>query len=221
MRKGFFEEFCREFAKEMNGLRMEQRAGLSGAKREPRNQPGDHPHAYSPIAPAFPQPCASARAVLAAVVGGGAGSGEQLNERRGGARHAVTVDECAVRPIVKGHSGPPRLCFYAKESCDAWPLLRRSRSLAQMAYSARVTRLGDFPRATLPKTIALPDLPLTSSAGCGKTSIHSMKSESWVVGPLRLVQGGIEWMADLPESLGYADSPLTRPRIGPNAAFDN
>jgi site-specific DNA recombinase len=30
----FFEEFCREFAKEMNMLRMEQRAGLSGAKRE-------------------------------------------------------------------------------------------------------------------------------------------------------------------------------------------
>jgi hypothetical protein len=34
MRKEFFEEFCREFAKEMNRLRMEQRAGLSGAKRE-------------------------------------------------------------------------------------------------------------------------------------------------------------------------------------------
>ena len=34
MRKDFFEEFCREFAKEMNRLRMEQRAGLSGAKRE-------------------------------------------------------------------------------------------------------------------------------------------------------------------------------------------
>ena len=31
MRKEFFEEFCREFAKEMNRLRMEQRAGLSGA----------------------------------------------------------------------------------------------------------------------------------------------------------------------------------------------
>ena len=29
MRKDFFEEFCREFAKEMNRLRMEQRAGLS------------------------------------------------------------------------------------------------------------------------------------------------------------------------------------------------
>jgi site-specific DNA recombinase len=34
MRQDFFEEFCREFAKEMNRLRMEQRAGLSGAKRE-------------------------------------------------------------------------------------------------------------------------------------------------------------------------------------------
>ena len=34
MRKDFFEEFCREFAKEINRLRMEQRAGLSGAKRE-------------------------------------------------------------------------------------------------------------------------------------------------------------------------------------------
>lgn len=34
MRKDFFEEFCREFAKEMNRLRMEQRAGLSGARRD-------------------------------------------------------------------------------------------------------------------------------------------------------------------------------------------
>ena len=34
MRQEFFEEFCREFAKEMNRLRMEQRADLSGAKRE-------------------------------------------------------------------------------------------------------------------------------------------------------------------------------------------
>jgi site-specific DNA recombinase len=34
MRKDFFEEFCREFAKETNRLRMEQRAGLSGAKRD-------------------------------------------------------------------------------------------------------------------------------------------------------------------------------------------
>ncbi|MCC6163751.1 MAG: zinc ribbon domain-containing protein [Acidobacteria bacterium] len=34
LRKDFFEEFCREFAKEMNRLRMEQRASLSGAKRE-------------------------------------------------------------------------------------------------------------------------------------------------------------------------------------------
>ena len=34
MRKDFFEEFCREFAKEMNRLRMEQRAGLSSAKRD-------------------------------------------------------------------------------------------------------------------------------------------------------------------------------------------
>jgi site-specific DNA recombinase len=34
LRKDFFEEFCREFAKEMNRLRMEQRAGLTGAKRE-------------------------------------------------------------------------------------------------------------------------------------------------------------------------------------------
>jgi site-specific DNA recombinase len=34
MRKDFFEEFCREFAKEMNRLRMEQRAGLTSAKRD-------------------------------------------------------------------------------------------------------------------------------------------------------------------------------------------
>ena len=34
MRKDFFEEFCREFAKEMNRLRMEQRASLTSAKRE-------------------------------------------------------------------------------------------------------------------------------------------------------------------------------------------
>ena len=34
MRKDFFEEFCQEFAKEMNRLRMEQRAGLTSAKRE-------------------------------------------------------------------------------------------------------------------------------------------------------------------------------------------
>lgn len=34
LRKDFFDEFCREFAKEMNRLRMEQRAKLSGAKRE-------------------------------------------------------------------------------------------------------------------------------------------------------------------------------------------
>jgi site-specific DNA recombinase len=34
MRKDFFEEFCREFAREMNRLRMEQRAGLSSAKRD-------------------------------------------------------------------------------------------------------------------------------------------------------------------------------------------
>jgi site-specific DNA recombinase len=34
MRKDLFEEFCREFAKEMNRLRMEQRAGLSSAKRD-------------------------------------------------------------------------------------------------------------------------------------------------------------------------------------------
>jgi len=34
LRKDFFEEFCREFAKEMNRLRVEQRAGLSGAKRD-------------------------------------------------------------------------------------------------------------------------------------------------------------------------------------------
>jgi site-specific DNA recombinase len=34
MRKDFFEEFCGEFAKEMNRLRMEQQAGLSSAKRE-------------------------------------------------------------------------------------------------------------------------------------------------------------------------------------------
>jgi site-specific DNA recombinase len=34
MRKDFFEEFCREFAKETNRLRMEQRADLSSAKRD-------------------------------------------------------------------------------------------------------------------------------------------------------------------------------------------
>lgn len=34
LRKDFFEEFCHEFAKEMNRLRMEQQASLSGAKRE-------------------------------------------------------------------------------------------------------------------------------------------------------------------------------------------
>jgi DNA invertase Pin-like site-specific DNA recombinase len=34
LRKDFFEEFCREFAKEMNRLRMEKRASLTGAKRE-------------------------------------------------------------------------------------------------------------------------------------------------------------------------------------------
>jgi site-specific DNA recombinase len=34
MRKDFFEEFCREFTKETNRLRMEQRAGLSSAKRD-------------------------------------------------------------------------------------------------------------------------------------------------------------------------------------------
>src|SRR2546428_1263889 len=34
MRKEFFEEFCREFAKEMNRLRMEQRAGLTAPRRE-------------------------------------------------------------------------------------------------------------------------------------------------------------------------------------------
>jgi site-specific DNA recombinase len=34
LRKDFFEEFCREFTKEMNRLRMEQRAGLNAAKRE-------------------------------------------------------------------------------------------------------------------------------------------------------------------------------------------
>jgi site-specific DNA recombinase len=34
MRRDFFEEFCREFAKEMNRLRMEQRASQTSAKRE-------------------------------------------------------------------------------------------------------------------------------------------------------------------------------------------
>ena len=34
MRKDFFEEFYREFPKEMNRLRMEQRAGQTSAKRE-------------------------------------------------------------------------------------------------------------------------------------------------------------------------------------------
>jgi site-specific DNA recombinase len=34
MRKDFFEEFCRKFAKEMNRLRMKQSAGLTSAKRE-------------------------------------------------------------------------------------------------------------------------------------------------------------------------------------------
>ncbi len=34
LRKDFFEEFCREFAKEMNRLRMERSAGLNAAKRD-------------------------------------------------------------------------------------------------------------------------------------------------------------------------------------------
>src|SRR5216684_684712 len=34
MRKDFFDEFCRKFAKEMNRLWMEQRAGLTAAQRE-------------------------------------------------------------------------------------------------------------------------------------------------------------------------------------------
>ncbi len=34
LREDFFEEFCRGFTKEMNRLRMEQRASLSGARRE-------------------------------------------------------------------------------------------------------------------------------------------------------------------------------------------
>jgi site-specific DNA recombinase len=34
MRQEFFDEFCREFAKEMNRLRMEQRANLTAAERE-------------------------------------------------------------------------------------------------------------------------------------------------------------------------------------------
>jgi len=34
LREDFFEEFCREFAKEMNRLRMEQRTAQSSAKRE-------------------------------------------------------------------------------------------------------------------------------------------------------------------------------------------
>jgi site-specific DNA recombinase len=34
LRADFFDEFCRQFAKEMNRLRMEQRANLTGAKRE-------------------------------------------------------------------------------------------------------------------------------------------------------------------------------------------
>jgi hypothetical protein len=34
LRKDFFEEFCREFAKEMNQLRMEQGASITSAKRE-------------------------------------------------------------------------------------------------------------------------------------------------------------------------------------------
>jgi site-specific DNA recombinase len=34
MRKDFFEEFCREFAKEMNRLRMEPGASITSAKRE-------------------------------------------------------------------------------------------------------------------------------------------------------------------------------------------
>src|SRR3984893_3249956 len=34
MRQDFFDEFCREFAKEMNRLRMEHRAGLTASKRE-------------------------------------------------------------------------------------------------------------------------------------------------------------------------------------------
>ena len=34
LRKNFFEEFCREFAKEMNRLRMQRRSGQSSTKRE-------------------------------------------------------------------------------------------------------------------------------------------------------------------------------------------
>ena len=34
MRKDLFEEFCREFAKEMNRLRMELGASITAAKRE-------------------------------------------------------------------------------------------------------------------------------------------------------------------------------------------
>jgi site-specific DNA recombinase len=34
LRKDFFEEFCREFAKEMNRLRMERGASINSAKRE-------------------------------------------------------------------------------------------------------------------------------------------------------------------------------------------
>src|SRR5260370_36781832 len=34
MRQDFFDEFCREFAKGMNRLRMEERANLTAAERE-------------------------------------------------------------------------------------------------------------------------------------------------------------------------------------------
>lgn len=45
LRKDFFEEFCREFAKETNRLRMEQRASLNVANRRHTCSPSGRPRA--------------------------------------------------------------------------------------------------------------------------------------------------------------------------------
>ena len=42
LRKDFFEEFCNEFTKEVNRLRMQQRASLVGAKARPRRRAARH-----------------------------------------------------------------------------------------------------------------------------------------------------------------------------------
>jgi DNA invertase Pin-like site-specific DNA recombinase len=56
LRKDFFEEFCREFAKEMNRLRMEMRASLSGAKRELERVQRDIRKVIEAIKAGFPLP---------------------------------------------------------------------------------------------------------------------------------------------------------------------